>query len=304
LADRVRLSRSQLLQTLKFAGLADQFIPRNAVVVDAIDTAVEIFDGMRMNPHTGVVVVLTSSQLIAFRAKGVFGVKAPFVVDVNSIGEAGVTRQGNVSIEFSGEHGTPGLWKLLLGDMPLADAWMQRIYDQAGRSQTEGRGGDLSVEWKACRARLQGFCDSLAPFTKPAMVGQPLAGGLGLEQVMELIPQHFLSPTDVREADKIISTDLIGETGQRHITPDDLATVMGVTQEALRKFELSPPQLRSVEGLAGAARTFLGQLNEDGGEIWDLWSERDDVAAEFLCWHTVARLRLATIGTLQAIEPI
>ena len=304
MADRARLNRSRLLQTPKFAGLADQFIPQDAVVVDAVDTNVEVFDGTRMKPHPGMAVVLTTAQLLAFRGRGVLGARAPFVVDVNSIGRAGVTRQGNVNVEFRGEQGFPGLWKLIFGDMSLADGWMRRIWDQARQPQTDDRSSGPSAEWKACRARLQSFCDALSPFTGPAMVGQPLAEGLGLEQVIDLITRHFLSPADVRQADTIVSMDLISETGRGGMTPNDLAAVMGITPEAMRKTGLSAPQLKLAGDLAEAAQVFLGQLDEDGSQIWELWKKRDDVAAEFLSWHTIARLRLATIGVLEAIEPI
>ncbi len=178
------------------------------------------------------------------------------------------------------------------------------IMDQARRPQKEDRSSGPSAEWKACRARLQNFCDALSPFTGPEMVGQPLAEGLGLEQVIDLITRHFLSPDDVRQADTIISMDLISETGRGHMTANDLAAVMGATPEAQRKTGLSAPQLKLAIDLAEAAQVFLGQFDEDGGEIWELWKNRDDVAAEFLSWHTVARLRLATTGAIEAIEPI
>jgi hypothetical protein len=303
--DRTKVSRSQLLHTPKFAGLADEYISRNDTVIDAIDASVEIFDGMKMKRHFGMAVVLTTRQLMAFRSRGMLGGRAPLTVDITSIGEVGVTRQGNVSIEFRDAYGTPGLWKLVLSDLTVADRWMQQISDQT-QPQPEGkdRHGDPSPEWKECRKRLQAFCHALSPLTQAAMIGQPFAEGLGLEQAMKLVPRYFLNATDVREADKIISIDLIAETGRQRMMPDDLDTVMGVTENALQKSLLAPAELSLVESLAGAAKTFLGQFDEDGGNMWDLWNNRDDVAAEFLCWHTVARLRLATAGLLSLVEPV
>ncbi len=77
--------------------------------------------------------------------------------------------------------------------------------------------------------------------------------------------------------------------------------VMGATAEASVRYQLSSESRSSVDGLAGAAQTFLGQL-EGPGNIWDLWNRRDDVAAEFLAWHSIARLRLATAGLMPPVE--
>jgi hypothetical protein len=64
---------------------------------------------------------------------------------------------------------------------------------------------------------------------------------------------------------------------------------------------LTPEQQKAADSLAGAATTFLGQFDEPGANMWELWKKRDDVAGEFLCWHAVAWSRLATVGK---VEPL
>jgi hypothetical protein len=119
--ERSRLSRSQLLGTPRFARLADQYIQDSDAIVDAADADVEVFDGMKMRPHAGLAIVLTEHQLMAFSGRGILGAKAPLTAGITAITEVGVTRQGNVSVEFRGDHGAPGFWKLMFGDTSAAN---------------------------------------------------------------------------------------------------------------------------------------------------------------------------------------
>lgn len=57
-------------------------------------------------------------------------------------------------------------------------------------------------------------------------------------------------------------------------------------------------RLDAAMSLAGAARTFLAEHGHEGTSTWELWKRRDDVAAEFLCRHSVPFLRLITIRKL------
>ena len=107
MGDRTKLSQSRLLQTPKFAGLADAHISRDETVLETADVAIEVFDGNNTKPYSNIVVVLTSRQLLAFRAGGMLGSKAPMKVKLPTVTQAGVTRQGNVSVEFEDSSGWP-----------------------------------------------------------------------------------------------------------------------------------------------------------------------------------------------------
>ena len=100
MGDRTKLRQSRLLQTPKFAGLADTHISPNETVLEATDVTVEVFDGNKLKPHNNIAVVLTNRQLLAFRGGGMLGSKAPMKVALSTVTQAGVTRQGNVSVEF------------------------------------------------------------------------------------------------------------------------------------------------------------------------------------------------------------
>ena len=58
----------------------------------------------------------------------------------------------------------------------------------------------------------------------------------------------------------------------------------------------------AAEGLASAAMGFLGQFSEDGQSLWELWKRNDEVAGEFLCWHTIAWQRLASQGRVPLLQ--
>ena len=65
------------------------------------------------------------------------------------------------------------------------------------------------------------------------MIGKPFGEGFGLEHAVTLISKHFLNSADAREADKIVSIDIIAATGNR-IHPEDLNKVMGATEQAFQ----------------------------------------------------------------------
>ena len=300
MGDRTKLARSRLLQMPKFAGLVDEYIPSDETVIEATDSIVEVFDGTKMRAHNDLVVVLTNRRLLALRGRGMFGGKAPMTIDLASVTETGVTKQGNVSVEIAGAYGEYGWWKLLFSDARISDHWMQLVHAASSHSRGEARGSAPSSAWQECRTRLQSFFEALAPLAKPDMIGKPFGEGFGLEHAVTLISKHFLNSADAREADKIVSIDIIAATGNR-IHPEDLNKVMGATEQAFRKSGFVPAQFAPIVSLAGAAKSFFGQFDEDGADIWELWKQRDDVAAEFLCWHAVARLRLATAGKLSPV---
>jgi len=140
--------------------------------------------------------------------------------------------------------------------------------------------------------------EALGPLAAPAALGQLFGEGLGLETAMAAVSSAFLDAADVRQAGTMIALDIL-TAADKGIGPPQLDQVMGLN--SLQGNHLAPDALKAAESLAGAAKTFLGQFDEDGANIWELWKKNDEVAAEFLCWHTVARLRLATAELLPAV---
>ena len=66
--------------------------------------------------------------------RGMFGGKAPMTIDLASVTETGVTKQGNVSVEFAGAYGEYGWWKLLFSDARISDHWMQLVHAASSHS--------------------------------------------------------------------------------------------------------------------------------------------------------------------------
>lgn len=148
--------------------------------------------------------------------------------------------------------------------------------------------------------RNYSFLKALRPLAATEMVGQPFGEGFGLEDALAVVPSHFPNASELRESHQMLAVELLMATGKT-FEPDDLDEIMGTNERAFQSFEISPSQFGAVTSLAGAARTFLGQFDDDGGNMWELWKSRDDVAAEFLCWHAVALLRLARVGKMPSI---
>jgi hypothetical protein len=145
--------------------------------------------------------------------------------------------------------------------------------------------------------QLEALVSALAPLASLEMVGQPFGEGFGLEEAVRLVPLYIPNPSDVRENDISLAVSIIMEP---RIRPDDLSEVMGATETAFQAAELPPAHFGPVENLAGVAQGFLGDFVDKVG-IYGLWERRDDVAAEFLCWHAEALMRLATIGKADPI---
>jgi hypothetical protein len=152
----------------------------------------------------------------------------------------------------------------------------------------------------ALAKQLRRFILSLAPLTGANSISKPFGEGLGLEGAMSLLPQSFDSVETLRRAGEMMAITIVGATGEGRINPDDVNYVMGVSN--IRNSGLTPDQVAAADGLAGAAYTFLGQLDEPGTNMWELWKNRDDVAGEFLCWHAVAWGRLATLGRVDPVR--
>jgi hypothetical protein len=148
--------------------------------------------------------------------------------------------------------------------------------------------------------RLHDLVDDLRPMASADALGRPFGAGYGLEEAVQAVFARLQSPEDARECGRIMAVELIINTHDDQL-PQEIMDVMGATPGAARRNGLPVEARVTIEGLAGAAHTFLGQFDGDGS-IWELWRNRDDVVSEFLCWHTVARLRLATAGRMPPVE--
>jgi hypothetical protein len=147
-------------------------------------------------------------------------------------------------------------------------------------------------------SRLHDLIDDLRPMATPEMLGVPFGEGHGLEQAMEAMFRRLQSPEDSRRCGYTVAVDIV--TNATEGVAEDMANVMGSTEDAALRHQLSTEGRAAVRSIGGAADELLGQL--DGpGSMWDLWGERGDVAGEMLCWHTVARLRLATAGRMPPV---
>ena len=148
--------------------------------------------------------------------------------------------------------------------------------------------------------RLHDLIDDLRPMAGQEFLGRPFGEGCGLEEALQAVFARLESPQDSRHCDEMMALDLLSNTQDEH-TVQALLEIMGATAEAVQRHQLSAKARQAVESLGGAAHAFLGQF-KGPGDMWQLWNERDDVPAEFLCWHTVARLRMATAGRMPLVE--
>ena len=162
-------------------------------------------------------------------------------------------------------------------------------YEQAPTSEPDA----------ALFTRLHNLLDALRPLATQQTLGQPFGEGAGLEAAMQAVLQNLESPKDCRDCGQIMVVDIFANTEDDRLS-DDMLAIMGGTEDAATRFQLGDEGKSAVQSIAGAARQLLAEW--DGpGSIWELWRTRDDVAAEMLCWHSVARLRLATAGRMPEV---
>jgi hypothetical protein len=299
---------SARLRDPKFAGQLDTQLRAEETLLDTADVLADIFELGILKPYPGLALALTSNRLLLVRARGLLGAKAPFSMNLTSLSGIDVIQQPGsgkylVQVTFTDERGRPGLWKLNFGgDEQLATRWTTKIE----RAAVAGTERDVSTEdaepqppssssnAEECRARLLEFCDSLTPLTSREMIGEPIGSGHGLEQVVSLALQHFEGPESIRGAGMMVAADFLVAIDT--VGPDDLNAVMGFPSGPRQG--ITAQEAQAADSLAGAAVTFLGQFDDDGANIWELWKNRDDVAVEILAWLTIARLRLVTVGKL------
>ena len=299
---------SLLLTYESFRGLLKRHVPPDEQILDTTDGMVEIWSAAsgRMKLHRDVAIVLTVKRLVIFRKQGLAGVKGPFALDLTDVEEVALTRQSNVSIKWTGEYRESDWWKLHLnGGKPTAEHWVSEIHQAVVRALEPERTRTSVVPYAArpfpeIRPRLQIVLDGLAPLALPSEVGAPFGEGAGLESAAALITRTMLDEDDIRQAGTMMALDIIG-AGDR-VGPDRLNEVMGCNSSSSNS--LDADTIAAASQLAGAAKTFLGQFDEDGEVIWELWKRNREVAIEFLCWFSIARLRLATIKVLEpAVYP-
>ena len=140
------------------------------------------------------------------------------------------------------------------------------------------------------------FITALSFLTDQAHVGRPFGEGTGLEVARSVARTTFNSLDEVREGGSRLAISMITNDA---LHPDDVSGVMGAG--ALDTSGLTPEQAQAARDLGGAAITFLGQINRDGENIWELWKRNDEVAEEVLCWLAVAWGRLETTGAVERL---
>jgi hypothetical protein len=318
------MGRSARLAESKFSGvLAQHQDGEEPLLVD--DCHVEIFNSVsgQMKHHFDLVAVLTPARLLVLRGRGFTGPKKPWTLPLRDVDNVGVTREGNLDVQFE-EHRMPGLWKLVFHDEALADLWMMRMHgactalvdgDQRRRAESlassqaelaaqrgEGRPEPTAAapapepEERARFTRLHDLLGDLRAFATPAYFGRPFGEGHGLEEATRMVTSRLQDIDDVRECDGLMIVDLL--TSAREENTDDLALqIMGATDQAVTEY----PGAEASRSLGGAAVVLLREF-QSGGSIWDLWQSRDDVAMEMLCWHSIARLRLANAERMPPVE--
>jgi hypothetical protein len=313
------LRRSQRLFSPKFEGLTQQHIAGDETVLLADDCHAEIFEYSGMKSHSQLAAVITDRRMFVFRGRGMTGAKKPWIIELRQIEETGVTRQGNTNIKYKGENGFPGLWKLVFGNEPQADLWMttiaQACQDLAGaeerrRAETLARNQAELAQQRgeappppaasagpddAQLGRLHDLIDDLRPFATPEFFRQPFGKGHGLDEAVQLVFRRLSSPEEARVCGEIMMVEMLVSARDDRIVEDALE-LMGATDEAVMRHQTGP----APKDIGDAAIALLRQ-HGGPGSMWDLWQQRDDVVVEMLCWHSIARLRLANAGLMDAV---
>lgn len=151
------------------------------------------------------------------------------------------------------------------------------------------------------QAQLDAFVRNVEPLASANMIGEPFGEGCGLETAVDCVHRFFSDAHQARECCRMAAVEILTAT-ERGITPQDVLDVMGATPNRLMIAGLDERRADAVQSLSGAVHTFLGEFEDPDSSIWKLWQTRDDVAAEFLSWLVVARLRLAASGQMEALS--
>ena len=259
---------------------------------------------------TGLATLLVTNQRIIVAKDKMFGKAKPAVsVDLSDLASTGCGPLYGVGptweVHFHTTRNEPAI--MYFNGPAEAESFKNGLHDAAIASMNGGLIPEQAESPAAANGtssarlqRLHDVIDGLRPIAGPDALGRPFGEGYGLEEAQQVVFSHLESPADTRECDGLVVVDLLVNTKDEQASRDVMA-VMGATPEVTQQHQLPIEARKAVEGLGGAAHTFLTQF-EGPGNMWDLWSERDDVALEFLCWHTVARLRMATAGRMPPVE--
>lgn len=301
------------LSTSKYADALGGVLGRSESVVDTIDGRLEVLDPSKNKPYFDIAFVLTDERLIAVRGKGVMGVKRPLQVRFDQVTQVAVSQQANVTVEYRGAMDRPERWKMIIGgDSSTSDRWMDQIYryctddpddvTATGEAPPESEASSAfrRRDFKECRTRLQVLIDAAESRGLAGAVGQIFGQGHGLEALMDVVAGAFLDGDDVRQAGSMMALDILMASDDG-VGPDQLDQVMGLDGAGSTR---DVAGFKAAVDLGGAAKVFLGQFNEPGESIWELWKGDDEVAVEFLCWHTVARLRLSAARFMKPLTPL
>lgn len=137
---------------------------------------------------------------------------------------------------------------------------------------------------------LHDLVEALRDFATPPRIGEPFAEGAGLEQAIQALRTRIPGPDACRDYGRAMCLELI--TGARHD---------GVADDVLRVMGADAAGTTSAGGIGNAALALVSEMPEGPGSMYELWSRRDDVADEMLCWLIVARLRMATAGLMDPL---
>jgi hypothetical protein len=263
----------------------------------------------RFNTIKLATLLVTNRRLLVAKDK-IFGTPKPTVaVDLTEIASTGFGPLYGVGptweVHFHTTQNEPAI--MYFHDPGSAEAFKNALHNAAmGTIQSSDTDQSLHgleqtpQEVTARFERLHAFIDDLRPMADQGSLGRPFGEGWGLEEATQAAFRHFESPDDARENGLTIAVDIMGNTKDEQIA-DEMLAIMGATPNAMQQYQLSSDAREAIHNLSGAAEGFLAQF-EGPGNMWDLWKKRDDVAVEFLCWHTVARLRMATTGRMPPVE--
>jgi hypothetical protein len=301
-------ARSARLRQLQNRQVADAEIPSHEDVLIADDCDLEIVDAGNVTELHQLCAVLTPSRLVLLGARSPDG--RHFGIALTAVEHVGVTRQGNLDVRFENDGNREAAAKLLFRNESLANQWMdtferalaERIGSDAITLEGTLPAGRAAVPASSAPAsdddvlpRLRVFLQELEPFASRRTLGQPFGSGYGLEQAVGLMRQHFSDPVEWKACGGIVMVDLL-VSGRNENVAGDVLSIMGATDAVVSQ----DPNARIVKEIGEAAVQLL-QQHGGPGPLWDLWQQRDDVTGEMLCWHSVARLRMANAGLMDGL---
>jgi hypothetical protein len=253
--------------------------------------------------------LLVSTRSVTSIKTGMFKPKANWSVPIGVLKDVWSARatfngvlEDRLCVEtISGEKEsfTFGFYNPSAGENHLAEAAQRRAQSTVNRIAQLMSGpreslasqlGDAAQD-DPVKAVLQRFLAELSGLTGSDSIGTPFGEGAGLELARSAAQRCFPNMDLARSAGLRIAISLITEEA---IDSDLVSALMGA--DSMNGSGLAPAQAEAARSLGGAAMSFLGQLNEVGANMWELWRANDEVAEEFLCWHAVAWGRLITVG--------